>query len=218
MNKFANRITTIIITLFLVFVALLLTILIVYIVNDSFKDQETILAGCIGFIGAIIGGAITLIGVNNTIQSNKELAFKNNIPKVLVNIEELDFQLRDAYGTAAFKFAYPTDITQMFESEIIVRGIFKLAANIDKETYQELSILINDFHDCKTEYIEFGSSEISKSYFEFKEIDPIEAADCPEYQAELDKILYSFELSTEEVVSSFLNRLENRKNNYLNQL
>ncbi|WP_333880372.1 hypothetical protein [Lysinibacillus capsici] len=67
------------ISLLLVFATLLLTILIIYIVNQSFGDKDTILAGCIGFVGAFLGGVLTLFGVRMTIMKQEEERIKEKI-------------------------------------------------------------------------------------------------------------------------------------------
>ncbi|MGE7984915.1 hypothetical protein [Lysinibacillus fusiformis] len=106
MNKYVKWITNIIVTLFLVFVALLLTILIVYIVNDSFKGQDTILAGCIGFIGAIIGGAITYVGVNKTLEEQRKKEEVKALERKYFAIQEFILELDDvrtALGSLKFR-------------------------------------------------------------------------------------------------------------------
>lgn len=131
-------------------VIIIWTILLVLLVTgwimiEFYSWKDTIVAAIIAFVGAIIGGSITLIGVNNTIKSNKELALKNSIPKVLENIEELKFQLNDSYHKA-FQQDNIRYIVNSFYAEIVKRGIYKLAANIDKEIYQVLVFLcLNDF-------------------------------------------------------------------------
>ena len=39
--------------------------------SEFFEDRDTIIAGVIAFIGAVIGGSLTLIGVNETIQEGR---------------------------------------------------------------------------------------------------------------------------------------------------
>jgi len=89
MKEKIEQITIYFIALLLAFVALLLIILTTYIVNNSFKDHETILAGCIGFVGAIIGGFITLFGVNKTIHENRRLDIAKTLPVRIVEAQNI---------------------------------------------------------------------------------------------------------------------------------
>ncbi|UNT55101.1 hypothetical protein [Lysinibacillus capsici] len=198
------------------------TILLVFLITgwimiEFYNWKDTIVAAIIAFVGAIIGGSITLIGVNNTIQSNKELALKNSIPKILENIEEFRVQLIGSYNRA-FEFSNPREVVKIFESEIVKRGLFKVAANIDKEIYQELDVLIDDFSNCAKEYESFCSSELFINHSKLWEIDPGSAMEDNEYKNEYKRVVDNFGLSAVEVQSKFLERLDIMKNNYLNQL
>ncbi|MFJ6207320.1 hypothetical protein [Lysinibacillus sp. NPDC092081] len=153
MNKYANRITNIIITLFLVFVASLLTILIVYIINVSFKDQDTILAGCIGFIGAIIGGSITLIGVNKTIENNNLSKKLSDAPikleKIAYNIRFLMELVKNFEFIGMDNFQKP-DVTYNKAKKLISDSNFiELSAGISPELYiktRELEYLLMELN------------------------------------------------------------------------
>jgi len=163
MNKYAKWITNIIITLFLVFVALLLTILIVYIVNDSFKEQDTILAGCIGFVGAVLGGLITLLGVKlsikasydgikTTIEHQNKEKVKETIGQKLNNfyqVKKIIYKLERMLSNRKYGWNENADKE---DSEVINRAIYsyilpkynnllEISASVDWEFYKE----INDF-------------------------------------------------------------------------
>ncbi|WP_312130777.1 hypothetical protein [Lysinibacillus capsici] len=86
MNKNARLISYSFIVLLLIFVLLLLTILIAYIVYNTFADWETIIAGCIGFVGAILGGLLTLLGVRITIKETRRDREKELLPKKITTI------------------------------------------------------------------------------------------------------------------------------------
>lgn len=160
MNKYAEWITNIIITLFLVFVALILTILIVYIVNDSFEEQDTILAGCIGFVGAVLGGLITLIGVKLSIKAsydgikttieyqNKEKVKEtigqkyNNFYQVKKIIYKLDNMLSNrkyGWNEKADK-EEPEIINDAIYTYIfpVYNNLLEISASVDWEFYKEI--------------------------------------------------------------------------------
>ena len=95
MKEKIEQITIYFVAILLVFVTLLLIILMTYIVDNSFKDHETILAGCIGFIGAIIGGFITLFGVNKTIHENRRLDIAKTLPVRIVETQNIINKFKD---------------------------------------------------------------------------------------------------------------------------
>lgn len=90
MNKNARIFFYSFIVLLLIFVLLLVTILISYIVYNTFADWETIIAGCIGFVGAILGGLLTLLGVRITIKETRRDKEKEILPQKLatINVEK----------------------------------------------------------------------------------------------------------------------------------
>ncbi|QAS52392.1 hypothetical protein [Halobacillus litoralis] len=57
--------------------------------------NDTIIAGFIGFIGAVLGGTITLVGVLITIKENEKLRKKDEFPKKIDNIERCIIKLDD---------------------------------------------------------------------------------------------------------------------------
>lgn len=109
MNKLKESIVWSFIVALMIFTVVLMIIMIIYIVNRAFIESETILAGLIGFIGAIIGGIVTYRGVLLTIneQRNKENQIKSEsashtfltlFPKIILikvainNLNEKDFE------------------------------------------------------------------------------------------------------------------------------
>ncbi|MGR6904786.1 hypothetical protein [Lysinibacillus sp. G01H] len=84
----------IILALLLIFVILILSILTIYIVkNSSFIESETVLAGCLGLVGAIVGGVVTYLGVKETIQENRREDNENKLPKKIIRANNLIGQL-----------------------------------------------------------------------------------------------------------------------------
>ncbi|WP_423056973.1 hypothetical protein [Bacillus velezensis] len=59
------------------------------ILNTFFEDKETIWAGLIAFMGAILGGAITYYGVKLQIQHREKEIFMSNVTETLTKINEL---------------------------------------------------------------------------------------------------------------------------------
>lgn len=59
------------------------------ILNTFFEDKETIWAGLIAFMGAILGGTITYYGVKLQIQHREKEVFMSNVTETLTKINEL---------------------------------------------------------------------------------------------------------------------------------
>lgn len=71
------------------------TVIVGYVIKVYFIEEETIIAGCIAFVGAVLGGVITLSGVRKTIEANVEIEFKNRIPH---KVQTLDKILKELNG------------------------------------------------------------------------------------------------------------------------
>src|SRR5690625_2461416 len=99
------------------FIALIVTILLgvfiglIYIIfHVNFGFSKTITASIIAFTGSVLGGGLTLIGVVTTINSNKRLREKDELPKKIHHLEsaiviteetineELTFKDKDIYN------------------------------------------------------------------------------------------------------------------------
>lgn len=157
----------IIITLGVLAVLSTITLIELFFVK-TLKFDETI---TIGFIGAILGGAlsgaITLIGVNRTIQHAKHIADIERIPMILDNIERISEVIHHNY----IKDNYEDDIAD-FSNNMAhdLSDVYQIASRIDKDVYlevQHLSYKIegsnvkywSDFSDLEEKMIYEGNIE-----------------------------------------------------------
>lgn len=140
MNKNARLISYSFIVLLLIFVMLLVTILISYIVYNTFTDWETIIAGCIGFVGAILGGLITLFGVKITINHNNEkeqhktlIKQHQTLLKIILTIEDLKTQ-----GGILWNYhAHYRDCNHMFRDSLI-NSLLELSLESTELVYEKV--------------------------------------------------------------------------------
>lgn len=77
---------------YLLLISLILADIIIYIgLFRLFKYDTTLIAGCISFMGALIGGGITYFGVRKTIQHrDKEVFLNDATEKLMINEELID--------------------------------------------------------------------------------------------------------------------------------
>ncbi len=142
MNRNVKLIAYSFIGLLLVFTALLLVILLSYLVYNTFGDWETIIAGCIGFVGAVLGGLITLIGVKMTINHTKEKEILENLHFRKHALDKTISRLTDAKNVFnefrreahLFEFALSSFLNMIDETD----GIIDHAATSSKKVYESI--------------------------------------------------------------------------------
>ena len=123
---------------------LLAAVLNIFIVLYNFYDvSDTLIAGIISFFGAIIGGSITLLGVNRTIQNSRR---EEEMNRIISNIEILN---------NASKF-----LIEMHD-----KSIFASENNID------LDVTLNGFNEDFTHYgngafLRIIDKEVHKHYMD----------------------------------------------------
>ncbi|WP_440620121.1 hypothetical protein [Bacillus subtilis] len=91
MNKQTTKINWDYVFWIIIFSIILFDLIIYAGVTKAFFGEidTTILSACIAFIGAIIGGGITFVGVKRTIKANEDLYYRNELPKQLYRLEQV---------------------------------------------------------------------------------------------------------------------------------
>ncbi|MFJ7971305.1 hypothetical protein [Psychrobacillus sp. NPDC096389] len=108
------------------------TVIIGYVAKVYFVESETIIAGCIAFVGAVIGGAITLLGVNKTIQDSRRKEELQKIPLKLKLIEDISVFLGEVY-----KNSYISE-----EVDIEIKKFISETYDMFNDTSLEIDIMI----------------------------------------------------------------------------
>lgn len=170
MGRYLKWIFNIFLFLLLMFVILLLTILIIYIVNNSFKSSATILAGCIGFVGAIIGGVITLQGVKYTIDNTNKIRELDAIPGKIEKInkfrtslnEILEISSVDSNGENRAYLSAKGVLDYIWELKLITETI-----SINETIYNEFIGLVSYAQDIMCENL--CTEDNYKTYSSFQE-------------------------------------------------
>ncbi|MEO4053393.1 hypothetical protein [Solibacillus sp. CAU 1738] len=140
-------------SMYIIFISLLILnmLLIFFGVYTYFFDVKdyTLVAGIIAFFGAVIGGSITLIGVNKTIIEARRKESLSQIPQLikLLNKEHqyiLDFQIElmkkdneDKTSLKTFLFNINSELNdRMSNNELLVMGkdMYNLYKKIIKQT------------------------------------------------------------------------------------
>lgn len=171
---------------------MLVTILISYIVYNTFTDWETVIAGCIGFVGAILGGIIagfvTLEGVKRTINFTNDIEFNNKKPEKIKAAHKL-------VSSLDFFDAYLNVKNYDFESK--------------RKTIKHLRSDVNEFFQ-KDELFVYAATLNSGLYKELVELDRKVTRKISESEAQYKNIFY-IECSNDE---KKLKRLEITKRTY----
>ena len=105
----------------LISVLLMNILLITGLMKVYFGWDSTILAGVIAFVGAVIGGVITFIGVNLTIQENRR---KDDLKAIKDNIKNVD-EIREKL-LATFHSMYFRDSTLEQKIEVLSKNSAEL--------------------------------------------------------------------------------------------
>lgn len=116
-----------------------------------FNWNTTIVAGVIGFSGAIIGGLLTLIGVRSTIMFQIRKDKYNRLPKIINNSWKIQGQIAFTMGLKSAKIE-----NKNIDDEKLVEDFYKdnegwvteLAAEVDPRAYG----IVNRFFDLISDY------------------------------------------------------------------
>ncbi|AKC66894.1 MULTISPECIES: hypothetical protein [Bacillus] len=120
------------------------------ILNLFFKDKETIWAGLIALLGAIIGGGITYLGVRRQIQQREKEIFMGTVTETLVKINQLINQLKPIEFTLYYLINPQT--TEADKEKVIksyIFGFIKVLKEQEEIVYKyldyDLVLLIRNF-------------------------------------------------------------------------
>ncbi|MCC2929091.1 hypothetical protein [Bacillus sp. LBG-1-113] len=134
--------------LILVILSLLLGDLLIYtgILNEFFKDKETLWAGIIAFVGAVVGGLITYYGVKIQIYSREVEVFMSTVSEKLTKLDSL---LGSLGGYLDFIAVIQDDPTLHEQTKTVhIDGHIKDFCNSLRENLKE----INDFLDYDSKF------------------------------------------------------------------
>ncbi|WP_105980826.1 hypothetical protein [Bacillus paralicheniformis] len=94
------------IVFFFIIFSLLLGDIILFsnLINEFFVDSETIIAGIIGFVGAILGGAITYVGVRLQLSHRDKEIFLSTATERIINLSSLEDRYL-SYNRRALNYA-----------------------------------------------------------------------------------------------------------------
>ena len=130
----------------------LTTLLTIGLVLIEFETIDTtLLAGIIAFVGAIIGGMITLIGVKRTIESNRLIENQKKIKEELMFLYPLQREVEEINDYNWFEYnenhAPYQEILKYVQKHLSIKSkLYDYAQRGSLEVYAEL-IKIKDFYD-----------------------------------------------------------------------
>ncbi|KZR57166.1 hypothetical protein [Pseudobacillus badius] len=117
--KVNNHLKIIALYALLIFGILAMIILCAGLTRTFFYEDSTIIAGVIAFIGAVIGGALTLVGVYLTIEHNEKAKTLELLPQRLKSIKDIfipiDSLIKDIKKREGKKFS---------SNNIVYSGLF----------------------------------------------------------------------------------------------
>ncbi|MGG2185380.1 hypothetical protein ABFY55_14575 [Bacillus altitudinis] len=124
------------------------------ILNLFFKDTETIWAGIIAFIGAILGGAITYYGVRLQIRHREKEIFMSTATETLININQMINCLKPIYSNLyQLDFNSDNELTKANEirknikkfNEVLIEHTNIIYKYIDYDIAQEIRYYLKFF-------------------------------------------------------------------------
>lgn len=143
----------------------LTTLLTIGLVLLEFETIDTtLLAGIIAFVGAIIGGMITLIGVKRTIESNRLIENQKKIKEELMFLYPLQREVEEIHEYNWFEYndnhAPYEEILNYVQKRLSIKSkLYDYAQRGSLEVYAEL-IKIKDFYDFMARQLyDFGEIE-----------------------------------------------------------
>lgn len=127
----------------LIWTSLLVLLISGWLMNELYEWDKTIIAAIIAFIGAIMGGMITWIGVNLTIKSNhlleldrikkEELMYLYPLKRELEkNIEHIYFEVNESKMNSEYVIRY------MFKELSFESKLYDYAQRSDSSIYNKL--------------------------------------------------------------------------------
>ncbi|MFJ7918101.1 MULTISPECIES: hypothetical protein [unclassified Lysinibacillus] len=140
-------------TMILIFTVVIINLL-------SIKDY-TIIAGLIGFVGAIIGGSITLIGVTRTIEADRVIANQKRHHEELMFLYPLEREIEKIITYISVKYENDGDfseekIVQYIYEKFSSTNLYEYAQRGSLKVYSELISYRNNVEQYKEEYDDYG--------------------------------------------------------------
>ncbi|MDD1504261.1 hypothetical protein PVA17_16065 [Lysinibacillus sp. CNPSo 3705] len=135
----------------LIWTSLLVLLITGWIMIEFYDWKDSIVAAIIAFVGAIIGGTITLIGVNKTLKDSQQKEKLNNIPERIYVIKnesaymfnitlEIDTNFEDKEEVNKFL----EKIYFQMEERLLEKNILIIGSDLYKE-YNKIQDLIRGF-------------------------------------------------------------------------
>jgi hypothetical protein len=140
-------------------------IILLFLIGMFFKVDTTIVAGVIGFSGAIIGGAITLIGVKSTIDYQIKRDRLEKLPGMIVDGWKIHKHIIaiKAFETSIYLRTDLNDIKIMQEFyNDHEEWMTELAAKVDPRFYN----LVNTFFTHLSDYGSYKTRGEQRKWFE----------------------------------------------------
>jgi hypothetical protein len=157
-------------------------IILLFLIGLFFKVDTTIVAGVIAFVGAIIGGAITLIGVRQTIEFQIRKDRMEKLPEIILNSWKVYKKMIFIQGLELAINAKP----ELNDQEAIddyykenEEKLSELAAKIHPSVYN----IVNSFFTHVSDYDAFKNKGKLKEWF----------AKANEHSEHVARYIYSFE-------------------------
>ena len=142
----------------LIWTSLLVTIIAGWCLKEFFKWDTTIIAGVIAFVGAIIGGAITLLGVRKTLDNNNLHEERRANKEALMYLYPFQRELDSIHESIMFNY-----IENRVSAEEVVRECYRRFSYESKmyEYAQRSSLeLYNHLLMFKENIVEFFMREL----------------------------------------------------------
>lgn len=187
---------------------LLTAILNIFLVLFVYYDlSDSIIAGIIGFFGAIIGGYITLRGVRHTITSNMDIEFKRQIPNKVQSIYIIKNELNGiitklTVNDNRIKFTKPYALFVSIEKCYKDKELIKESLAISPETYRKVNALWSYINIQYNLYSQGFYNDDKEEGYEKRDIDRIEyfLNSC---SSETLKCIHHLDKESEELLAKY---------------
>lgn len=148
---------------YVVIISIFLADIIMYagLIKIFFNGNETIIAGVIAFVGAVIGGALTLIGVQYTIQIQRKKDRLEKLPELIINSWKIHKEL-----------AYPLVVRQVHGDVplMLMENFYKdndeWVTELSTKVSSEMYSLVNSFFTHVSDYNVFEKRGNLKEWYE----------------------------------------------------
>ena len=196
MKKINNSIEKLTPHLILVSILLIDILFLAGLIKVFFKGNSTIIAGVIAFIGAIIGGYITYLGVNKTLEHRDREVFLNDATEKLMHMEIF----RDKYSAYLnAMFLYEPSIRENPKDKNLLDAVSNISKNLIKELKTDKEKMYKNMEYDAIEILSFHQKSLELS-IRGKEFTEVEALNCIE---KIRDVYQVFNLSKEKLESKY---------------